>query len=142
MKSGGKRRRQATVLRIIRERRVPHQEALRELLAAEGFPVAQATRDPVDAPDKPHELELGFEAGVPVTIDGRPLSPLPLLLELNELGSGHGVGRAAMVDSLMANVTGTVRLCLYKGQATVLSREAPASLERPRPRLFRGLRGL
>lgn len=43
VKSGGKRRRQATVLRIIRERRVPHQEALRELLAAEGFPVAQAT---------------------------------------------------------------------------------------------------
>lgn len=43
MKSGGKRRRQARVLRIIRERRVPHQEALRELLAAEGFAVAQAT---------------------------------------------------------------------------------------------------
>lgn len=43
MKSGGKRRRQATLLRIIRERRVSHQEALRELLAAEGFPVAQAT---------------------------------------------------------------------------------------------------
>ena len=43
VKSGGKRRRQATVLGIIRERRVPHQEALRELLAAEGFPVAQAT---------------------------------------------------------------------------------------------------
>lgn len=34
----------------------------------------------------------------------------------------------AMVDSLMANVTGTVRLRLYKGQATVLSRMAPASL--------------
>ncbi len=43
MKSGGKRRRQATVLRIIRERRVPHQESLREILASEGFPVAQAT---------------------------------------------------------------------------------------------------
>ena len=43
MKSGGKRKRQATLLRIIRERRVPHQEALRELLAAQGFPVAQAT---------------------------------------------------------------------------------------------------
>ncbi len=43
MKSGGKRRRQASVLRIIREHRVPHQEALRARLAAEGFPVAQAT---------------------------------------------------------------------------------------------------
>ncbi|MDE2877006.1 MAG: arginine repressor [Gemmatimonadota bacterium] len=43
MKSGGKRLRQAMVLRIIREHRIPHQEALRARLAAEGFPVAQAT---------------------------------------------------------------------------------------------------
>lgn len=43
MKSGGKRRRQARVLHIIREHRIPHQEALRARLAADGFPVAQAT---------------------------------------------------------------------------------------------------
>ncbi|MDE2795097.1 MAG: arginine repressor [Gemmatimonadota bacterium] len=43
MKSGGKRRRQARVLRIIRKHRVPHQEALRARLAEQGFPVAQAT---------------------------------------------------------------------------------------------------
>ena len=43
MTSGGKRRRQSKLLEIIRERRVPHQEALRELLARAGFPVAQAT---------------------------------------------------------------------------------------------------
>lgn len=43
VRSGGKRQRQARVLRIIREHRIPHQEALRARLAAEGFPVAQAT---------------------------------------------------------------------------------------------------
>ena len=43
VKSGGKRQRQAMVLRIIREHRIPHQEALRARLAAQGFPVAQAT---------------------------------------------------------------------------------------------------
>ncbi len=43
MSPGGKRERQATVLRIIRRHRVPHQGALRELLAARGFAVAQAT---------------------------------------------------------------------------------------------------
>ena len=64
MTSGGKRERQARLLDIIRRTRVPHQEALRKLLAAQGFAVAQATlsrdiRDlrlvKVKAPDgKPH----------------------------------------------------------------------------------------
>ena len=43
MTAGGKRQRQAALLRIIKDRRVPHQEALRELLAREGFPVTQPT---------------------------------------------------------------------------------------------------
>ena len=43
MTSGGKRRRQSKLLEIIREHRIPHQEALRELLAGAGFPVALAT---------------------------------------------------------------------------------------------------
>ncbi len=43
MTTGAKRRRQAKVLEIVRERRIPHQEALREILAGEGFAVAQAT---------------------------------------------------------------------------------------------------
>ena len=41
--SGGKRERQARVLEIVRRTRVPHQKALRKLLAAQGFRVAQAT---------------------------------------------------------------------------------------------------
>ena len=43
MTSGGKRQRQSALLEIIREHRVPHQEALRELLAEAGFPVTQPT---------------------------------------------------------------------------------------------------
>lgn len=43
MTSGGKRERQARLLDIIRHTRVPHQKALRKLLAVQGFPVAQAT---------------------------------------------------------------------------------------------------
>ena len=164
---------------------------------APGDDVFLWTRDPALAPDVALELEVGFEQGVPVTIDGEALSSLALLETLNAVGSEHGVGRAdviedrvvgiksrgvyetpggtilltaiqeleqlvlsrrclglkdqlapryadlvyegrwwtperealdAMVDSLMRNVTGTVRLRLFKGQATVLSRSAPASL--------------
>lgn len=43
MASGGKRRRQAAILEIVRKRRVSHQEALRELLSARGIPVTQPT---------------------------------------------------------------------------------------------------
>ena len=43
MAAGQKRTRQTAILRIVRERRIPHQEALRELLAAAGFPVTQPT---------------------------------------------------------------------------------------------------
>lgn len=43
MPTGVKRARQTTILRVIKERRVPHQEALRELLAGAGFPVTQPT---------------------------------------------------------------------------------------------------
>lgn len=43
MATGGKRSRQTAILRVIGERRVPHQEALRQLLAESGFPVTQPT---------------------------------------------------------------------------------------------------
>ncbi len=43
MATGGKRSRQTAILRVIKERRVPHQEALRQLLAEAGFPVTQPT---------------------------------------------------------------------------------------------------
>ncbi len=155
------------------------------------------TTDPMDAPDAPCEIEIGFDNGVPVSIDGQALAPLALLQKLNELGSAYGVGRAdviedrvvgiksrgvyetpggtilltalqeveqlvlsrrclglkdelafryadlvyegrwwtperealdAMVDSMMTQVTGTVRLSLFKGQVSVRSRTAPASL--------------
>lgn len=155
------------------------------------------TRDPADAPAAPLDVEIGFEAGFPAAIDGQAMSALDLLVELNRLGSEHGVGRAdviedrvvgiksrgvyetpggtillsalqeleqlvlsrrclalkdtlasryadllyeglwwtperealdAMVDTFMKHVTGTVRMRLFKGGATVLARHAPASL--------------
>ncbi len=62
------------------------------------------TTDPVDAPNTPLELELGFEAGLPVTIDGRVLSPMALLQELNEAGSAHGVGRADVIEDRVVGI--------------------------------------
>ncbi len=57
------------------------------------------TRSPEAAPDKPCYVEIDFEAGDPVAVDGEPLSPAGLLARLNELGGEHGVGRVDLVEN-------------------------------------------
>ena len=155
------------------------------------------TVDPMDAPDTPEKVTIAFERGVPVSVNGKKLSPATLIQTLNEIGGRHGVGRVdlvenrligiksrgvyetpggtilvsalqalealtldrdsshekeriatryaelvyngqwfaplreafeSFVDTLAANVTGTVTLKLYKGHATVVSRKSPFSL--------------
>ena len=54
---------------------------------------------PTEAPDEPLYVELTFERGDAVAIDGRPLPPGALLAELNALGSAHGVGRLDLVEN-------------------------------------------
>jgi argininosuccinate synthase len=154
---------------------------------------------PEDAPDEPEYVEVGFQSGVPVSVNGEVLDSVQILETLNALGSKHGVGRAdvvenrlvgmksrgvyetpggsilhaaikdlesitidrrieglkdqmaqrwadmlyegrwwtpereaiqAMSDVLSKNVTGTVRVKLYKGSAQVVSRQSPVSLYR------------
>ena len=159
----------------------------------------QLTNDPEMAPDVPVRVEIAFEAGDPVAVDGARLGPVQLLTRLNRLGGEHGIGRVDLVenrfvgmksrgvyetpggtilhvarravesltldrevlrlrDSLVAryaemiyygfwfsperrllqglmddcarDVTGTVRLTLYKGNVTVAGRRSPRSLYR------------
>jgi argininosuccinate synthase len=154
---------------------------------------------PEAAPDKPEYIEIEFETGDPVAVNGERLSPAALLTKLNELGGRNGVGRLdlvenrfvgmksrgvyetpggtimltahramesltldrealhlkdelmpryakliyngfwfsperemlqAAIDKTQENVTGTVRLKLYKGNVTVVGRKAPKSLYR------------
>ena len=159
--------------------------------------VYQRTISPMDAPDKPAEVRVGFERGDAVSLDGKRLSPAAILTRLNELGHDNGIGRLdlvenrfvgmksrgvyetpggtillaahrgiesitldrgamhlkdeimpryasliyngfwwsperemlqALIDKSQEHVTGTVRLKLYKGNATVIGRESPLSL--------------
>ncbi|MGD8497373.1 MAG: argininosuccinate synthase [Chromatiales bacterium] len=57
------------------------------------------TTAPEQAPDEPRYLEIDFERGDPVALDGRALSPAALLAELNRVGGEHGVGRADIVEN-------------------------------------------
>jgi argininosuccinate synthase len=159
--------------------------------------VYQRTVSPEEAPDKPQVIEIEFERGDAVAVDGVRLSPAALLTRLNELGGAHGIGRLdlvenrfvgmksrgvyetpggtillaahrgiesitldrgaahlkdeimpryaeliyngfwysperemlqALIDKSQEYVTGTVRLKLYKGSASVVARQSPYSL--------------
>ena len=60
--------------------------------------VYQRTTNPEDAPDAPEFVEIGFERGDAVSINGEALSPAALLTKLNELGGRHGIGRLDLVE--------------------------------------------
>lgn len=61
--------------------------------------VYQRTAHPEDAPDKPEFIELEFETGDAVAIDGKRMTPAELLTELNDLGGRHGIGRLDLVEN-------------------------------------------
>ena len=57
------------------------------------------TRSLEDAPNEPQYVEITFEKGDPVAIDGEPLGPSQVLQRLNELGALHGIGRVDIVEN-------------------------------------------
>src|SRR5207248_3093647 len=167
--------------------------------------IFQMTRSPESAQAEADYVEIGFEKGEPVSIDGENLGPVALLSKLNEIGGAHGIGRVdlvenrfvgmksrgvyetpgvtilhaahralesitldrevmhlrdslgvrvaesvyygfwfapefelmrKMIDETQANVTGDVRLKLYRGNTTVVGRRAPRSLYNERLATF------
>src|SRR5438477_3335161 len=59
----------------------------------------QLTQSAEAAPDVPVALEIAFERGDPVMVDGERLAPVALLTHLNRLGGEHGVGRVDLVEN-------------------------------------------
>jgi argininosuccinate synthase len=159
----------------------------------------QLTRSPQDAPDREEQVAIGFEKGVPVSVNGMNLEPVSLVELLNEIAARNAVGRVdlvenrfvgiksrgcyetpggtmlltahrelealclerdlmhfkqqmalkyaelvyfglwftplregldAFVESTQKSVTGTIKLALYKGNISIVSRESEHSLYR------------
>jgi argininosuccinate synthase len=59
---------------------------------------------PENAPDKPQYLEIEFEKGTPVAVDGRRMGPVQLLESLNAAGGAHGVGRVDLVENRLVGM--------------------------------------
>lgn len=62
------------------------------------------TQSPENAPNKAQYVEIGFESGFPVTIDGVAYSPVQLIEQLNEIGGVHGIGRADIVEDRLVGM--------------------------------------
>lgn len=84
------------------------------------------TRSPEAAPDKPVYLEIGFESGYPVTVDGQHLGPVAMIELLNEIAGEHGVGRA---DILEDRVVGMKSRGVYETPGGTLLYTAHRELE-------------
>jgi argininosuccinate synthase len=57
------------------------------------------TKSVKDAPDKPEDVTIGFEKGIPISVNGRKMPAVALLDELNRIGGEHGVGRVDLVEN-------------------------------------------
>ena len=84
------------------------------------------TTDPGSAPDEPAILEISFEQGIPVAIDGERLDPVTLVQRLSDLGGKHGIGRVDMVEDRLVGIKSRE---IYEAPAAVTLITAHKALE-------------
>ncbi|KUO43252.1 MAG: argininosuccinate synthase [Hadesarchaea archaeon YNP_N21] len=84
------------------------------------------TRSPKEAPQEPRVIEIEFERGVPVAIDGRRMDGVSLIVELNKVAGEHGVGRIDMIED---RVLGLKAREIYEAPAAVVLIQAHKALE-------------
>ncbi len=84
------------------------------------------TKAIAETPDRPEYIEIGFERGIPITINGKVLDPVALIAQLNEIAGKHGVGR---IDMLENRVVGIKSREIYEAPALLLLIEAHRDLE-------------
>src|SRR6478609_1522946 len=64
----------------------------------------QLTNSPQDAPDREEQVEIGFENGVPVSVNGLQMDPVSLVELLNEIGGRNGIGRIDLVENRFVGI--------------------------------------
>jgi argininosuccinate synthase len=84
------------------------------------------TKSPTQAPDKPQYLEIGFEKGIPVALDGKEMDGIALIKKLSEIAGRHGIGR---IDHIENRVVGIKSREIYEAPAAVVLIQAHQALE-------------
>ncbi|MBI4185955.1 MAG: argininosuccinate synthase [Chloroflexi bacterium] len=84
------------------------------------------TKSPSEAPDKPEYVEIDFDRGIPVALDGREMDGVSLLQRLNEMAGGHGVGR---IDHVENRLVGIKSREIYEAPAATVLLRAHQAME-------------
>lgn len=84
------------------------------------------TKAIADTPDEPEYITIGFEQGLPITINGQKLDPVVLITQLNETVGKHGIGR---IDMLENRVVGIKSREIYEAPALLVLINAHRDLE-------------
>ena len=84
------------------------------------------TKEPDEAPNKPEYIEIGFEKGIPVSLNGKKLDGVSLIRQLNEIGGNHGVGR---IDHVENRLVGIKSREIYEAPAAIILLQAHQALE-------------
>lgn len=96
-------------------------------------PMFQISASPENAPDEPAYVEIEFETGNPVAVNGEKMSPAALIAYLNTVGGTHGIGRVDLVENRLVGMKshgvyetpgGTILLAAHRElESLVLDRE-------------------
>ncbi|MDI6799382.1 MAG: argininosuccinate synthase [Actinomycetota bacterium] len=84
------------------------------------------TKSPLEAPESPEYLSIQFEEGVPVGLNGQGMNLVDLIVDLNRIGGGHGVGRIDMVENRLVGIKSRE---IYESPAAVILTQAHREVE-------------
>jgi argininosuccinate synthase len=96
----------------------PYSEPLEEVYAL--------TKAIADTPDQPEYLEIGFEQGIPVSVNGQAYGPVDLFVYLNQVTGNHGIGRIDMVENRLVGIKSRE---IYETPALLMLVQAHRDLE-------------
>jgi len=84
------------------------------------------TKSAAEAPDKAVYIEIGFEKGMPVALNGQGISGINLIQQLNEVAGSHGVGRIDMIENRLVGIKSRE---IYEAPAALVLTRAHMALE-------------
>ena len=88
--------------------------------------IYELTKSPVDAPRSPQDVEISFEGGVPVAIDGERMSPVNVIDSIGKIAGAYGFGRVDMVEDRLVGIKSRE---IYEAPAALSLITAHADLE-------------